>query len=110
MRLVQTKAVDDNPDNLETAPILLPNAYGYDVPLDMRLVQQKAVDDNPDNLETAPLIAPNAFGYDVPLDMRLVQDNEVTKMDYLPNLSQWMRVEKPDGNYALIPNQQHIRV
>ena len=35
---VQLSAVDDNPDNLETAPILPPNAYGYDLPLDMRLL------------------------------------------------------------------------
>jgi hypothetical protein len=69
---VQLSAVDDNPDNLETAPILAPNAYGYDLPLDMRLLQIKAIDDNPDNLETAPILAPNAYGYDLPLDMRLV--------------------------------------
>lgn len=35
---VQLSAVDDDPDNLETAPIILPNAYGYDLPLDMRLL------------------------------------------------------------------------
>lgn len=35
---VQLNAVDDDPQNLETAPIILPNLYGYDVPLDMRLI------------------------------------------------------------------------
>jgi len=38
-RLVQQKAVNDNPSEIEGFDMLPPNSYGYDFNLDARLVQ-----------------------------------------------------------------------
>jgi hypothetical protein len=46
-KFVQLNAIDDNPQELENFAMVPPNAYGYDVPLDMRLVQLDSVNDDP---------------------------------------------------------------
>jgi len=37
-RLLQTEAINDDPNAIESLAMVPPNPYGYDVPLDYRLV------------------------------------------------------------------------